>query len=95
MPDEIDPQAVEWPYRQIADLLAAEIRAGRWTPGRPIDSEKIMCARFGVARMTLRRAYESLRADGLIFTVPHRGTFVSDPLPDKAEPRPGEPGRGL
>ncbi|MFB7675624.1 winged helix-turn-helix domain-containing protein [Kitasatospora purpeofusca] len=83
MPDEIDPQAVEWPYRQIADVLAAEIRAGRWAPGGQLDSEKILCARFGVARKTLRRAYESLRQEGLIFTVPHRGTFVSDPLPAK------------
>ena len=31
---------------------------------------------FGVARETARRAVAALRARGLVFTVPHRGTFV-------------------
>ncbi|MEV7024420.1 winged helix-turn-helix domain-containing protein [Kitasatospora sp. NPDC093558] len=95
MPDEIDHHAPEWPYRQIVTTLKTEIQAGRWQPGGQLDTEKALCERFGVARKTLRRALGSLREEGWIFTVPHRGTFVANPLPDTTEPRPGEPGRGL
>ncbi|MFG2906214.1 GntR family transcriptional regulator [Kitasatospora sp. NPDC048286] len=78
---EIDPDAPEWPYRQIATTLRTEIRAGLWEPGKRLSTEKALCERFGVARETLRRALDCLREDGLIFTIPHRGTYVVDPLP--------------
>lgn len=84
MPDsEIDHRAPEPPYRQIAAVLAAEIAEGKWQPNTPLDPEKAMCARFGVARNTVRNAYQILIADGLIYTVPHRGTYVAErPAPD-------------
>lgn len=48
-------------------------------PGAPAPSERELVQMFGVARMTVRQALESLVAEGLLERVPGRGTFVSQP----------------
>lgn len=52
-------------------------------PGTPAPSERELVARFGVARMTVRQAMDSLVAEGLLERVPGRGTFVVE---QRAEP---------
>ncbi|MFF3261386.1 GntR family transcriptional regulator [Streptomyces sp. NPDC002932] len=76
---EIDPRAPEPPYRQIAAYLIAEIGRGDLAPGRPLPSEKELTERYGVARNTARSALAVLREQGLVFTVPGRGTYVAEP----------------
>jgi DNA-binding GntR family transcriptional regulator len=75
---EIDHQAPEPPYRQIAADLIGEIERGELAPGRPIPSENTLVQRYGVARNTVRSAVAVLRESGLVFTVPQRGTYVVD-----------------
>jgi DNA-binding GntR family transcriptional regulator len=72
----IDPEGPRPVYQQIADLIEQQIRAGELVPGRVIPSESSICQEHGVARNTARRAVEELRDRGLVFTVPHRGTYV-------------------
>lgn len=76
---EIDYESPTPPYRQIAGEVAADIRAGRLQPGRPIPSEATLVQRYGVARDTARRAVRWLRDQGWVYTVPHRGTYVNEP----------------
>lgn len=47
--------------------------------GSPAPSERHLVARFGVARMTVRQAIESLVAEGLLVRVRGKGTFVAEP----------------
>lgn len=75
---EIDHQAPEPPYRQIAADLTAEIERGDLAPNRPVPSESQLCQRYGVARNTVRSAVAVLREKGLVYTVPQRGTYVRD-----------------
>lgn len=77
-PREIDYQAPEPPYRQIAADLLAEIERGELAPGRPIPSESQLVQRYGVARNTARNAIAALCESGHVFTVPQRGTYVRD-----------------
>jgi DNA-binding GntR family transcriptional regulator len=63
-------------YVQIAEYIAADIKAGRLKPGYAIPSETQMVQEFGVARDTARRAVAFLRDQGMVKTIPHRGTFV-------------------
>ncbi|MGW5361241.1 winged helix-turn-helix domain-containing protein [Actinopolymorpha pittospori] len=73
---EIRHNAPTPPYRQLAALLAARIRAGEWEPDTPIPSEPQLVGDYGVARNTVRKAIALLVEEGLVFVVPHRGTFV-------------------
>jgi DNA-binding transcriptional regulator YhcF (GntR family) len=53
-------------FRQIAADLRREITTRRLPPGQPVPSERTLGQRYGVARETVRRAHQLLRAEGLI-----------------------------
>ncbi|MEU7984168.1 GntR family transcriptional regulator [Streptosporangium canum] len=74
-------------YQQIADEVAERIRRGGFRPNRAIPSEKMLMEQYGVAKVTIRNAVAFLRDQGWVFTVPHRGTYVSQPeeWPDSAD----------
>lgn len=75
----IDHNADTPVYRQIANIIAARIQAGDLQPRRPIPSEAQLVQEFGVARDTARAAVAYLREQGLVYTVPRRGTYVTPP----------------
>jgi GntR family transcriptional regulator len=82
---EINPRSAVPPYRQIAGWLRSRIEAGEFRPGEdPLPSEKDLVDLFGVARDTARRAVQVLREDGLVETIPQRGSYV---LPENRQPR--------
>ncbi|MFJ9108205.1 GntR family transcriptional regulator [Streptomyces sp. NPDC102283] len=70
------PSGPHAPYMTVLDALAAEIKAGKIKPGEKIPSEADLVQRFGVARMTARRAVGVLRERGLVRTEWGKGTFV-------------------
>jgi GntR family transcriptional regulator len=78
-PPEIRPYAADAPYRQIAAWLRARIEAGEFGPDDPLPSEKNLVGTFGVARETARKAVQVLRDEGIVRTVPQRGTYVVQP----------------
>jgi regulatory GntR family protein len=75
-----------WPGAQPDGWLRARIEAGEFPPDVPLPSEKTLVDLFGVARDTPRRAVQALRDEGLVRTVPQRGTYVI-PKPGK-HPKP-------
>ena len=76
-----NPYTPHAPYMTVLDALAAEIKAGKLKPGEKIPSDAELVQRFGVARMTARRAVAVLRERGLVRTEWGRGTYVVDPEP--------------
>jgi GntR family transcriptional regulator len=72
---EIDPEAPLTEYKQLAGILRARIARGDWEAGRRIASETDLTQQYGLARSTVRRAIAVLVEEGLVFTVPQRGTF--------------------
>ncbi len=77
--DRIDPIAPVPPYRQIAGILRRRIEAGQYPPDTRIPTESELMEAFEVARTTARRAIGVLREEGLIYTVPQRGSYVARP----------------
>jgi GntR family transcriptional regulator len=61
-------------YRQLAASLRADITAGK-LEGR-LASIRDMAADYELAEVTVRKALDILREEGLITSVPGRGTFV-------------------
>ncbi len=75
--DRIDPIAPLPPYRQIAGILRRRIESGQYPPDTRIPTESELMETFEVARTTARRAIAALREEGLIYTVPQRGSYVT------------------
>ena len=79
--DRIDPLGPLPPYRQIAAILRRRIESGQYPPDTRIPTESEMVDAFEVARTTARRAIAVLRKEGLIYTVPQRGSYVTRKSP--------------
>lgn len=68
-------------YQQIADELRNRIRDNQTVAGRLLPSEATFSEEFGVSRVTVRRALEQLRDDGLIAARQGLGWYVAgEPL---------------
>lgn len=65
-------------YRQLADLLRAGIEAGTYPPGGWLPSARTLQEEHGVSRLTVVRALEVLRDDGLVVTERGYGTRVRE-----------------
>jgi len=72
----INPGAAEFPHRQIAAQLRAQIRRGDWAPGERLPSIPAIAAMYGVAKQTVQRTIDQLRVEGLLITKPGSGTYV-------------------
>jgi GntR family transcriptional regulator len=83
--DRIDPLAPIPPYRQIAAILKRRILSGQYPPNTRIPTESELVETYEVARTTARRAVGALREDGLVYTVPQRGTYVAQQPGDGTE----------
>jgi len=79
--DRIDPLGPLPPYRQIAAVLRRRIESGQYPPDTRIPTESELVDAFEVARTTARRAIAVLREEGLIYTVPQRGSYVTRKSP--------------
>jgi DNA-binding GntR family transcriptional regulator len=78
MADQIDrwnPQPV---YQQLAAILRGQINRGELVSRQPLPSEAQLVGEYGVSRGTARRAVEVLRDEGLVVTVPQRGSYVTE-----------------
>ncbi len=83
--DRIDPLAPVPPYRQIAEILKRRILSGQYPSNSRIPTESELVETYEVARTTARRAVGVLRDEGLVYTVPQRGTYVAQRSEDDAK----------
>jgi GntR family transcriptional regulator len=68
-------------YQQIAEELRSRVLAGDFAAGRMLPSESELSAEFSASRVTVRRALEVLRDEGLVDARQGFGWFVAgDPL---------------
>lgn len=74
---EIDYEAAQPPYRQIAAWLRGRIESGEFGPGRRLPAERQIMEELGVTATTARRALRVLAEEGLVVTTPGRGTHVA------------------
>lgn len=67
-------------YYQLQEIIRERIRSGEWAPGSLIPSERELCERYGISRMTARQAISGLEAEGLLYREQGKGTFVGQPV---------------
>src|SRR3954470_639535 len=65
-------------YQQILDGIKREISEGRLAPGSPLPSFRGLAEDLLVSLITVKRAYEELEREGIIYRRQGLGTFVSE-----------------
>jgi GntR family transcriptional regulator len=65
-------------HAQLSDALA-ELATRELGPGAAIPSERELMTAYDVSRATVRKAIDSLVAEGLLQRIPAKGTFVASP----------------
>jgi len=65
-------------YQTLRDQIRDEIAAGQYSDGARLPTESELVARHGLSRQTVRRAFQDLVAEGVVFRVPGRGTYASE-----------------
>jgi len=80
-----NPVSVDRVSQVIVDQIKMLVRDGRLTPGDRLPSERDLCQRFGVSRVTVREALRVLEASGLVeIRVGARGgAFVTSPSTER------------
>ena len=66
-------------YYQVYVVLQQRIRDGEWSADAAMPTEQEFAARFGVSRVTIRKALNMLEEEKLILRQQGRGTFALPP----------------
>lgn len=66
-------------YAAIYSKLRSQIFGGKFRPGDLLPSENQLCGEFNASRETVRKGLKELEREGLIYSRPKVGYFVSTP----------------
>jgi GntR family transcriptional regulator len=66
-------------YYQLREIIRERIVSGDWAPGSLIPSERELCERYGISRMTARQSITDLVNEGLLYREQGKGTYVGRP----------------
>jgi len=77
MPIRIDLRSREPSYLQLAAVLRERIESGEIPPEEALPSITYLVQETGLAVGTVRKAIKVLADEGLVVTVPGRGSFVT------------------
>ncbi|MFJ3978361.1 GntR family transcriptional regulator [Streptomyces sp. NPDC090021] len=65
-------------WKQVAAVIRARIASGEYPPRTRVPSVLQLQAEFGIAQATGQKVHRALREEGLIYTEPGLGSFVSE-----------------
>lgn len=65
-------------YQALRQRLRDEIASGTYRDGTRLPTESELVAAHGVSRQTVRRAFQDLVAEGVVYRVPGRGTYATE-----------------
>jgi len=82
-------------YQQIVDGLKREVSEGRLTPGTALPSFRVLAEDLLVSVITVKRAYEELERERIIYRRQGLGTFVADTADERSRDAKKERAREL
>ena len=84
-PEMFSRVSVDRVSQVIVDQIKVLIRDGKLKPGDRLPSERDLCQRFGVSRVTVREALRVLEASGLVAirVGAHGGAFLTTPSAER------------
>ncbi|HEY2551892.1 MAG TPA: winged helix-turn-helix domain-containing protein [Streptosporangiaceae bacterium] len=76
---EVDHDDREPLYRQLAEIIRAQIESGEIPPRRAVPSKRMLRQRYEVSARTVDAAMAILRHEGLVEPERGKGVFVTEP----------------
>ncbi len=73
---EFVPDIPRW--RQVAEVVRGRIADGTYPPRTRVPSVVQLTAEFGIANATAHKVLRALREEGLTYTEPGLGSFVTE-----------------
>lgn len=73
---KINPELEIPIYKQLVDIIRSAIKKGSLISGQQLPTVQEMTENLGIARGTIKRAYDELEIAGFVEKVQGRGTFV-------------------
>ncbi|MFO7586033.1 MAG: GntR family transcriptional regulator [Anaerolineales bacterium] len=66
-------------YSQLKEHIIHQIAEGGLKPGDQIPSQYELCEQYQMSHMTVRRALNELLKEGILRSIPGKGTYVASP----------------
>jgi GntR family transcriptional regulator len=74
----IDHKNLQPLYKQLYQVILNDIKNGAFHPGDKLPNEDTLQEKFGVSRITVRKALQVLVEDEILIRIQGRGTFVTE-----------------
>ena len=74
----INHTSMEPIYEQIMAQIKAEVIEGTLTAGDALRSVRALSRELKISALTVKKAYDSLEAEGLVVTVHGKGSFIAN-----------------
>ena len=76
----VNPKSKQPLYEQLVDQLRRQLILGAVKAGAPLPSVRQLASELGINPNTIQKAYRCMEDEGMIVSVPGRGSFVSENL---------------
>ena len=76
----VNPKSKQPLYEQLVDQLRRQLILGVTKAGTAMPSVRQLATELGINPNTIQKAYRRMEDEGMIVSVPGRGSFVSDDL---------------
>ena len=76
----VDPTLEVPIYQQLVDKVRSGVRMGTLLPGQQLPTVQELSQSLGIARGTIKRAYDELEHLGVLEKIQGRGTFICDQM---------------
>lgn len=86
----VNPKSKQPIYEQLIEQLRKQLFLGVAQAGQPLPSVRQLATELGINPNTIQKAYRRMEAEGMIVSVPGKGSFISDDLADMLKKQRGE-----
>ena len=78
----VNPKSKQPLYEQLVEQLRRQLYLGVVEAGQAMPSVRQLATELGINPNTIQKAYRRMEAEGMIISVPGKGSFISDNLAD-------------
>ena len=76
----VNPKSKQPLYEQLVEQLRRQLYLGVAQAGQAMPSVRQLATELGINPNTIQKAYRRMEAEGMIISVPGKGSFISDNL---------------